>query len=59
MSWKRRTQKFTATFGGANDKPVAVDTTAHDYEFSARSQRGKPSKGKRSGWSPPVFVAAN
>jgi hypothetical protein len=54
--WKTGTRKRNLTFGGPEDKPIAVDTTANDYEFSARSQKGKPSLRKRSGWSPPVFV---
>jgi len=54
--WKNGTKKFNATFGGPDDKPVAFETSTNTYEFSARSQKGKPSKRKRSGWSPPLSV---
>jgi plastocyanin len=54
--WKSQTRKRNLTFGGAQDKPIDFDLTMHDYEFSARSQKGQPSKRKRSGWSPPVLV---
>jgi len=53
QTWRRDTKKFKGNFG-RNDKPVAVDFAKHDYEVSARSEKGKPSKKKRSGYSPPV-----
>jgi hypothetical protein len=54
--WKRQTKKHSAIFGGPEDKPVAFETATNTYEFSARSQKGKPAKRKRSGWSPPLSV---
>ena len=51
--WLRQTKKTRKVFG-KNKKPVAVDTAEHQYDFSARTIKGKPSKKRRSGWSPPV-----
>jgi hypothetical protein len=52
--WQKQTKKRTKVFG-KNGKPEAYEPGSHDYEFSARSQKGKPSKHKRSGWSPPTL----
>ncbi len=54
--WKRNTKKFSGVFGGANDKPVAVDLTSHDYEFQVRSKKGNPRQKRWSGFSPPLVV---
>jgi len=53
--WKNNTRKFRARFG-KNAKPRSVDFDAHTYEVRARSEKGKPSKRKRSRWSPPETV---
>jgi plastocyanin len=52
-TWQKNTRKLAKVFG-ANDKPVNVDLVDHEYEVSARSAKGKPSKHKQSGWSPPL-----
>jgi len=53
LIWQRNTRKLSKVFG-RNDKPVEFDPAAHDYDFSARSVKGKPAKHKRSKWSPPT-----
>jgi hypothetical protein len=53
LIWQRGTRKRSKVFGN-DDKPEAFDPVAHDYEFSARSIKGKPSKKKRSKYSPPA-----
>jgi plastocyanin len=49
--WLKHTKKTRKVFG-KSDKPVHVDTTTHGYEFEARTYKGKPSKERRSSWSP-------
>ena len=53
--WQKHTAKTKGTFGKKN-KPVAADFENHAYDFVARTYKGKKSKKKRSGWSPPASV---